>query len=151
MKIRYEFADGTVPEAEVEEAIGAVIVEDNLFRKERYHCYSLDVAQSGGAKYASEETPETQMEQELDAERIIHTTEEEPGQSHNCCSPFLAKLKYGDYRAVMEALADCSAIDAELEAFSSEIEVTTGLIQKLVDENAIRKLYKPKILVYNSY
>ena len=43
MKIKYEFADGTVSEVEVEEAIGAVIIEDrrledNLSRKERYHC-----------------------------------------------------------------------------------------------------------------
>lgn len=41
MKIRYEFADGTVSEVEVEESIGAVIIEDrrledNLDRKERY-------------------------------------------------------------------------------------------------------------------
>ena len=49
VKIRYEFADGTVSEVEVEESIGAVIIEDrrledNLSRKERYHCYSLDAA-----------------------------------------------------------------------------------------------------------
>ena len=54
MKIKYEFADGTVSEVEVEEAIGAVIIEDrrledNLSRKERYHCYSLDAAQFEGA------------------------------------------------------------------------------------------------------
>jgi len=46
----------------------------------------------------------------------------------------------GDCRAVMEALADSSAIDAELEAVSREKEVTAGLIQRLVDENATRKL-----------
>lgn len=34
----------------------------------------------------------------------------------------------GDCRAVMEELADCSAIDAELEAVSREKEVTGGLI-----------------------
>ena len=50
MKIKYEFADGTVSEVEVEESIGAVIIEDrqledNLSRKEHYHCYSLDAAQ----------------------------------------------------------------------------------------------------------
>ena len=28
MKIKYEFADGTVSEVEVEETIGAVIIED---------------------------------------------------------------------------------------------------------------------------
>ena len=41
MKIKYEFADGTVSEVEVEESIGAVIIEDrrledNLARKEQY-------------------------------------------------------------------------------------------------------------------
>lgn len=50
MKIKYEFADGTVSEVEMEESIGAVIIEDrrledNLSRKERYHCYSLDAVQ----------------------------------------------------------------------------------------------------------
>ena len=64
MKIKYEFADGTVSEVEVEESIGAVIVEDrrledNLSRKERYHCYSLDAAQFEGAEYANNETPES--------------------------------------------------------------------------------------------
>lgn len=46
----------------------------------------------------------------------------------------------GDCREVMEALADCRAIDTEMEAVSNEIKVTAGLIQKLVDENATRKL-----------
>ncbi len=46
----------------------------------------------------------------------------------------------GDCRAVMDALADSSAIEAELEAVSREKEVTAGLIQRLVDENATRKL-----------
>ena len=71
MKIKYEFAVGTVSEVEVEESIGAVIIEDrrledNLSRKERYHCYSLDAAQFEGAEYASEETPEAKMKREMD-------------------------------------------------------------------------------------
>ena len=75
MKIKYEFADGTVSEVEVEESIGAVIIEDrrledNLSRKERYHCYSLDAAQFEGTEYADNETPETKMEREMDTERI---------------------------------------------------------------------------------
>ena len=75
MKIRYEFADGTVSEVEVEESIGAVIIEDrrledNLSRKEHYHCYSLDAAQFEGAEYSDGETPETKMEREMDTERI---------------------------------------------------------------------------------
>lgn len=81
MKIKYEFADGTVSEVEVEDSIGAVIIEDrrledNLSRKERYHCYSLDAAQFEGAEYAGGETPETQVEHEMDAERIAHALEE---------------------------------------------------------------------------
>ena len=57
MKIKYEFADGTVSEVEVEESIGAVIIDSR--RKERYHCYSLDAAQFEGAEYANNETPES--------------------------------------------------------------------------------------------
>ena len=64
MKIKYEFADGTVSEVEVEESIGAVIIEDrrledNLARKERYHCHSLDAVEFEGMEYGTEETPET--------------------------------------------------------------------------------------------
>ena len=64
MKIKYEFADGTVSEVEVEESIGAVIIEDrrledNLARKERYHCHSLDAVEFEGADYGTEETPES--------------------------------------------------------------------------------------------
>ena len=64
MKIKYEFVDGTVSEVEVEESIGAVIIEDrrledNLSRKERYHCYSLDAAEFEGAEYSDGETPES--------------------------------------------------------------------------------------------
>lgn len=75
MKIKYEFADGTVSEVEVEESIGAVIIEDrrledNLSRKERYHCYSLDAAQFEGVEFGTEDTPETQTERELDMKRI---------------------------------------------------------------------------------
>lgn len=75
MKIKYEFADGTMSEVEVEESIGAVIIEsrrkeDNLARKERYHCYSMDAAQFEGTEYSDGETPEMRMEREMDAERI---------------------------------------------------------------------------------
>lgn len=81
MKIRYEFADGTVSEVEVEESIGTVIIEDrrledNLDRKERYHCYSMEAAEFEGSDYGTDETPETQMEKELDAERIAHALDE---------------------------------------------------------------------------
>ena len=45
-------------------------LEDNLSRKERYHCYSLDAAQFEGAEYADNETPETKVEREMDTECI---------------------------------------------------------------------------------
>ena len=66
MKIKYEFADGTVSEIEVEESIGAVIIEDrrledNLARKERYHCHSLDAVEFEGVEYGTEETPEAML------------------------------------------------------------------------------------------
>lgn len=64
MKIKYEFTDGTVSEVEVEDSIGAVIIEDrrledNLSRKERYHCYSLDAVKFESTEYGTEETPES--------------------------------------------------------------------------------------------
>lgn len=36
----------------------------------------------------------------------------------------------GDCRAVMEAMADCGSVDAEMEAVSDGMEVAAGLIQK---------------------
>ena len=45
-----------------------------------------------------------------------------------------------DCRAVMHVLGDCEAINREMEEVRSEMEVTTGLIQKLIDENATRKM-----------
>ena len=63
MKIRYEFANGEVTEVEVSEEVGAVIVEsrreeENLARKNRYHCYSLDDIDYEGLEYADPHTPE---------------------------------------------------------------------------------------------
>ena len=45
-----------------------------------------------------------------------------------------------DCRAVMHVLGDCKAIDREMDEVRSEMEVTTGLIQRLIDENATRKM-----------
>ncbi len=47
--IKYKFADGSVSEAEVSEKIGSFITEhrqqeENLSRKERYHCISIEGA-----------------------------------------------------------------------------------------------------------
>ena len=47
MKIKYTFADGTINEIEVEDTIGATVIEMNRLesnsdRKERYHCSQSD-------------------------------------------------------------------------------------------------------------
>lgn len=69
MKIKYESVTGEITEVEVSEEIGAVIVdsrrrEENLARKERYHCYSFDAIKYGDTdKFAptTGETPLTEL------------------------------------------------------------------------------------------
>lgn len=69
MKIKYESVTGEITEVEVSEEIGAVIIdsrrkEENLARKERYHCYSLDAIKYGdNDKFAptTGETPLTEL------------------------------------------------------------------------------------------
>ena len=65
MKIQWNFADGTKSEVEVNEELGEFITasrreEDNLSRKERYHCYSLDATLR--KEYGDNHTPETEVE-----------------------------------------------------------------------------------------
>lgn len=83
MKIRYEFVDGKISEVEVAEEIGSVIVEsrrleDNLSRKERYHCYSLDAVDFEGNEYADRDTPESLLEQMVDKRHIKGLLERMP-------------------------------------------------------------------------
>ncbi len=75
MKINYTFANGENSEVEVNEEIGTFILdsrreEDNLGRKERYHCYSLDAAEFEGEDMADCETPETTLMGQFDREHI---------------------------------------------------------------------------------
>lgn len=75
MKINYTFANGEVSEIEVNEEIGNVILdsrreENNLDRKERYHCYSMDAADYEGEEYADQETPEAALFLQLENKRI---------------------------------------------------------------------------------
>lgn len=70
MKINYEFINGEKTEIEVEENIGTWILnsrrtEENLARKERYHCYSSDAAWEG-LDYADPDTPESLMLQKYE-------------------------------------------------------------------------------------
>jgi len=76
MKISYTFANGENSEVEVSEEIGTFILdsrreEDNLGRKERYHCYSLDAAEFEGEDMADCETPETAMIGQFDRKHIV--------------------------------------------------------------------------------
>lgn len=56
----YKFADGTASEVEVNEEIGAVIldsrrVESNRDKMEQRHCYSYDAVDFEGEEYGSED------------------------------------------------------------------------------------------------
>lgn len=75
MKINYTFVNGEVSEIEVNEEIGNVILdsrreENNLDRKERYHCYSMDAADYEGEEYADQETPESALFSQMENKSI---------------------------------------------------------------------------------
>jgi len=75
MKITYQFANGDVSEVEVSEEVGTVIVdsrrkEDNLDRKERYHCYSYDAIAYEGEEFADPDTPASLLERDELAGRV---------------------------------------------------------------------------------
>ena len=75
MKIQWNFADGTKSEVEVNEELGAFITaslreDNNLSRKERYHCYSLDAVLFEGKEYGDNHTPDTEMESAEKRRRI---------------------------------------------------------------------------------
>ena len=75
MKIKYEFADGAITEVEADDNIGSFIVEDrrkeeNLERKERYHCYPLDAAEFDSLEVADMETPESILSVKDESEKI---------------------------------------------------------------------------------
>ena len=75
MKIKYMFANGDVSEVEVSDEVGNVIVdsrrkEDNLDRKERYHCYSYDAIDYEGEEYADPDTPDSLLERDELSSRV---------------------------------------------------------------------------------
>lgn len=78
MKIKYIFANGEKSEVEVSEEIENVVInsrqiEDNLDRKERCHCYSMNAADFEGDDYADYTTPEILMEQKINNRHIAET------------------------------------------------------------------------------
>jgi len=81
MKIKYESVTGEVTEVEVSEEIGAVIIdsrrkEENLARKERYHCYSLDAIDYAGKEYASSSLTDDFIEDEASRTRVLAMLEQ---------------------------------------------------------------------------
>ena len=78
MKINYTFNNGENSEVEVNEQIGAVILEsrrkeENLARKERYHCVSMEDALYEGDDCIDERTPESLFMEQIDNEHIKET------------------------------------------------------------------------------
>jgi len=58
MKVKYEFNNGEVTEVEVEDSIGAIIIdsrreEESAERRHRRHCYSMDAAVYEGLEYGT--------------------------------------------------------------------------------------------------
>lgn len=73
MTIKYIFADGTVSVADVNDKIGSIIIEcnrqeENLSRKERYHCISIEDALHKGKDFGDGKTPETALQKKFDDE-----------------------------------------------------------------------------------
>ena len=78
MKINYTFNNGENSEVEVNEELGAVILEsrrkeENLARKERYHCVSMENSEFEGVDFIDETTPEALFMEQLDNEHIMET------------------------------------------------------------------------------
>ena len=78
MKINYTFNNGENSEVEVNEEIGAIILEsrrkeENLARKERYHCVSMDNSEFEGVDFIDETTPEVLFMEQIDNEHIKET------------------------------------------------------------------------------
>ena len=78
MKINYTFNNGENSEVEVNEEIGAVILEsrrkeENMERNRRRRCYSLDDVDFEGEDFADDRTPESLLIEQLDNEHIKET------------------------------------------------------------------------------
>ena len=78
MKIKYTFDNGENSEVEVNEEIGAVILEshrkeENMERNRRRRCYSLDDIDFESDDFADDRTPESLFMEQLDNEHIKET------------------------------------------------------------------------------
>ena len=78
MKINYTFNNGENSEVEVNEELGAVILEsrrkeENMERNRRRRCYSLDDIDFESDDFADDRTPESLFMEQLDNEHIKET------------------------------------------------------------------------------
>ena len=78
IKINYTFNNGENSEVEVNEEIGAVILEsrrkeENMERNRRRRCYSLDDVDFEGEDFADDRTPESLLIEQIDNEHIKET------------------------------------------------------------------------------
>ena len=117
MKINYTFNNGENSEVEVNEQIGAVILEsrrkeENLARKERYHCVSMENSEFEGVDFIDETTPETLLFEQIDNEHILETldklSETQKRRLLMLASGMsireIAKSEGTDYRAVYDSI-----------------------------------------------
>ena len=117
MKINYTFNNGENSEVEVNEEIGAVILEsrrkeENLARKERYHCVSMENSEFEGVDFIDETTPETLLFEQIDTEHILETldklSETQKRRLLMLASGMsireIAKSEGTDYRAVYDSI-----------------------------------------------
>ena len=78
MKINYTFNNGENSEIDVNEELGAVILEsrkkeENMERNRRRRCYSLNCMDFEGEDFADERTPESIFMEQIDNEHILET------------------------------------------------------------------------------
>lgn len=120
MIVSYVFADGYKMEVEVDEAIGTYIMdsrrmENNLERKERYHCYSLDSLIYGDKDIyapATHETPDSIVIQNEETARVqnalrnLTLTQQRRLQllADGLSIREIARLEGVDHKAVLESI-----------------------------------------------
>lgn len=74
--IKYEFADGTTSEIEVDNELGEMVTsltrtDENLSRKERYHCpVSLEQMDYEGEIFADYDTPEAKLIKQQEEKKV---------------------------------------------------------------------------------
>ena len=87
-------------------------LEDNLARKERYHCYSLDAVDFEGSGYAGKDTTESLLEQTADKRHIKGLLEELPEVQRRWLLLYaqgkslreIARLEGVDHKAVKKSI-----------------------------------------------